>query len=307
MSGEGAPQGGAILCLGEALVDLICEQRTKGPADAPSFVPYPGGAVANVAVAAARAGTEAALFGGGGDDAWGDWLRRRMSAEGVHLGWLATIESLSTPLALATFDLDGEPAFQIYGESISETMSAAAPFLDEAIAESEALIFGSNTLVQAVERELTIRGRRAARDRGLPVLFDPNLRPNRWRDMDRAVAYCRELCDGAFVVKATAAEAKLLTGDANPARAAAALCGLGARLGVVTMGADGALMRGASTAEAAAPATEVVSTLGAGDAFMGTLAAGLAAVGWDAARAAEALPGAVEAAARTCEIWGAWA
>ena len=53
--------------------------------------------------------------------------------------------------------------------------------------EAEAVVFGSNTLVGKVERELTIRSRRQARDRGLPVLFDPNLRPSRWEEMDTAV------------------------------------------------------------------------------------------------------------------------
>jgi sugar/nucleoside kinase (ribokinase family) len=301
-----SPPDEAILCLGEALVDLIAEERLDRPVDARSFTPYPGGALANVAVAACRAGASGALLGGVGDDPWGGWLRERLGGEAVHVGWLAEVEGLGTPLALATFDRGGEPAFLIYGESISETMVAGGRFLEEALARSGALIFGSNTLVGAPERDLTLRARRTALDHGLPILFDPNLRPNRWRDMDRAIAYCRELCDGAFAVKATAEEAGRLTGERDPAGAAAGLCALGARLGIVTMGAEGALVRGAADGAAAAPAVEVVSTLGAGDSFMGTLAAGLASLGWDASRAAEALPAAVEAASRTCEIWGAW-
>ncbi|HKG34862.1 MAG TPA: carbohydrate kinase [Solirubrobacterales bacterium] len=294
------------LCLGEALVDLIAEERLDRPADARAFAVYPGGALANVAVAIRRAGAPAALLGGVGDDPWGSWLRERIGDEDVDTGWVASVEGLPTPLALATFGRDGEPVFQIYGDSISETMAAGARFLEEGVDGAAALVFGSNSLVGAPERDLTIRARRLAREAGLPVLFDPNLRPNRWRDMDRAVAFCRDLCDGAFLVKANAAEAERLTGETDPAGAAEGLCRLGARLGVVTLGPDGALVRGASSGEAPAPGVEVVSTLGAGDSFMGALAAGLAARDWEAERAAEALPGAVEAAAATCEIWGAW-
>jgi hypothetical protein len=49
----------------------------------------------------------------------------------------------------------------------------------------------------------------------------------------------------------------------------------------------------------------VVSTLGAGDAFMGTLAAHLGAVGWDPAGAEPALAAAVGESTRACGHWGA--
>jgi sugar/nucleoside kinase (ribokinase family) len=57
-----------IVCLGEALVDLICERPVTSFAKADSFAPHFGGALANVA--AGRAGADAALAGGAGDDEW---------------------------------------------------------------------------------------------------------------------------------------------------------------------------------------------------------------------------------------------
>ena len=56
------PNGPAkILCLGEALVDLICERPVRNLGEADSFRPHFGGALANVAVAASRAGGRAAI------------------------------------------------------------------------------------------------------------------------------------------------------------------------------------------------------------------------------------------------------
>jgi sugar/nucleoside kinase (ribokinase family) len=294
-----------ILCLGEAIVDLVCEEPVDAPEEAEAFVPHQGGALANVAVAAARAGAAASLLGGVGKDPWGRWLRQGLEEEGVHAGWVATVETTPTPVAFVTFNPALEPSFQVYGEAIGATMKAGGRFIDEAMEEAEAVVFGSNTLVGKVERELTIRARRQARDRGLPVLFDPNLRPNRWEEMDTAVSYCRELCDGTYLVRCTREEAALLTGSEDPASAASGLCALGARLGVVTMGAEGAVMRGAAEGEVDAPEVEVVAPLGAGDAFMGALAAGIGALGWDASRAVEALPAAAAAGARACTGWGA--
>lgn len=294
-----------IVCLGEAIVDLVCERTLARAEDADRFVPHAGGALANVAVAASRAGGDAALLGGVGEDPWGRWLRERLRAEDVHLGWLASTVAAPTPIAIVTFDLDREPAFGVYGEGIGATMSAAAPFLEEAMAEASALVFGSNTLVGEAERALTMRARRLALDAGVPILFDPNLRPNRWKDLGRAVRFCRELCDGAFAVRANLDEACLLSDRGDAAGAAAGLCTLGARLGVVTRGAEGVVMRGAAHADLPAVEVDVVAPLGAGDAFMGALAAGLAGVGWDAERAAEALPSALSFGARACTGWSA--
>jgi sugar/nucleoside kinase (ribokinase family) len=64
-------------------------------------------------------------------------------------------------------------------------------------------------------------------------------------------------------------------------------------------------MRGASEADAPSPPVEVVSTIGAGDALMGTLVAGVASRGWDATRAGETLEPALAAAAEACTRWAA--
>jgi len=105
-----------FLVLGEALVDLICEQPADGPADANAFVPHFGGAAANVAVSAARAGAEVGLAGGAGDDPWGRWLLERLRAEGVDTRAFTLAPGRETPIAFATVTAQGEPSFAIYGE-----------------------------------------------------------------------------------------------------------------------------------------------------------------------------------------------
>src|SRR6478735_6521013 len=149
-----------ILCFGEAIADLVCERELAPGEEPDGFAPPAGGALANVSVAAARAGGEAALLGGVGDDLWGDWLRRHLGDEGVDLGWLARISGEPTPVAIVTFDHKGDPAFQVYGQGIEATMRAGGTHLSEDLAQCEVLVFGSNTLVGLPERELTMRARR---------------------------------------------------------------------------------------------------------------------------------------------------
>jgi sugar/nucleoside kinase (ribokinase family) len=301
LQGSDAP----VVCLGEAIVDLVCERRVRSPAEADSFRPHHGGALANVAVACRRAGAAASLASGAGDDHWGSWLRGDLESEGVDLSWFSLVAGAPTAIALVTFDLEGEPRFQVYGEGIRAAMVSVRPRLEEAIGAAGALAFGSNTLVGEAERALTLDARRLALERGIPVLFDPNLRPTRWAGLEPALEMCRKLSEGAFLVRVNDEEARLITGESEPDAAAERLYELGARLAAVTLGAEGALVRGEVRADAPGVEVEVVSTMGAGDAFIGTLAAGLAKGGWEPAVAADALPDAVRASAAVCAAWEA--
>ena len=295
-----------FLVLGEALVDLVCEQSAEGLADARAFTPHFGGAGANVAVNAARAGGGVALAGGAGQDAWGQWLLERLRSEGVDTRFFALDQRRQTPIAFATVTAQGEPSFAIYGEGISAALAALGGRIDEAVAASEAFSFASNTLV-GEERGVTLRARERALGLGRPVCFDPNLRLERWPSRDAAIDAARACLPGCLLVKANAAEARLLTGEADPARAAEAIAAAGVALVVVTLGPGGALARGAQAHEVPGRAARVVSTIGAGDAFLGTLLARLQAMGWDPGHpgVGEALADAAEAGARATETWGA--
>jgi sugar/nucleoside kinase (ribokinase family) len=295
-----------ILCLGEALVDLICERPVATLAEADSFHPHFGGALANVAVAARRAGAEVGLAGAAGDDEWGAWLRERLEREGVDLRFFELLDGERTPIAFATFDERRDPSFQIYGDAVEIAVASVAPRLEPAIAAASALVFSSTTLATAHEREVTLRARELTRERGARVCFDPNIRPNRWGGDPRPAAEAsRELVAGSYLVRANREEAVAIAGVDDPREAAAALAAMGAELAVVTLGEEGAVIRGAVEAEAPAPRVEVVSTLGAGDAFMGTLVAELAKRDWDAGAAGEALGPALEVAAEACTRWAA--
>jgi fructokinase len=298
--------GPVIVCLGEALVDLICEHPAGSLAGARSFTPHFGGALANVAVAAQRGGAASSLAGAAGDDEWGRWLRDRLAAEGVDLSFFELLEGEQTPIAFASFDDDGNPSFQIYGDAVEIAVASVGPRVEAAIDAATALVYSSTTLATGAERAVTLRARELALERGVHVCLDPNLRPNRWAGgAEEAAAASRDLIPGSALVRANHNEALAITQAADPRAAADELVAMGAELAVVTMGAEGAVMRGACDAEAPVAPVEVVTTLGAGDAFMGALVAGLDFFGWDLARGGEALEPALAAAGEACARWAA--
>jgi fructokinase len=293
------------LCLGEALVDLICERPIDQLSAADAFVPHFGGAVSNVAVVAARYGASVALAGGAGDDAWGQWLRERLLRERVDVSLFELIDGAQTPLALVAVDELGEPTYEIYGEVRATVVHALAGGVEPAVRDSAALFISSNTLVEAQERAVTMRARETALALGRPVIFDPNLRLHRWTSHAEAGASAGACVPGALLVRATAGEAALITGERDPARGALALAAAGARLAVVTLGADGAILCGELHAELPGVPARVLSTIGAGDVLTGILLARLAASAFEPSAVVAALPEAVEQSARACERWGA--
>jgi len=293
-----------VLCLGEVIADLVCESALEPGKRPHEFVPHAGGALANVAVAASRAGAPAAFIGGVGDDETGEWLLAGLRDEGVGVDWVATVEGADTPIALVAFDAAREPRFQVYGEHIGSTMAATAHNLAPAIGASAALVIGSNTMVGETERLITEEAVELAHSHGVPILFDPNYRPNRW-GADIASVHCRSLAAESAVIKCNRMEAELITGLADPAEAARRLARMGPRLAVVTDGAGAVVTAGAAEVSYLPEEAEVISPLGAGDSFMGALAAGLAGLDWDFSRVAEILPAATRAAAETCGRWSA--
>jgi len=294
-----------LLCLGEAIVDLVCERPVEGIKAADHFKPHFGGAVANAAVAAARHDGKVALAGGAGRDAWGEWLWDQLAGELVDLRWFKLVEGLRTPIAFVTVDAAGEPEFAIYGEGIEATVEAIGPQLADAVEASAGLFFSSNTLVGRVERELTMDARERALQAGHAVCFDPNLRLHRWPGTEEAVAAATACVPGATLVRTNRVEAELLTDRVDPAEAAQALVEQGAQAAVVTRGADGAVLRGAAEADVGGVPARVVNTTGAGDVLTGNLLAALQRADYEPDTLADALAHAVEDSARATERWGA--
>lgn len=297
-----------MVCLGEALVDLVCERPVARLADAPSFVPRPGGSLANIATVAARFGARVEMLGGAGDDEWGRWLRESLERAGVGVGRLRLVPG-PTAHAFVSVSAAREPSFAFYGGELRPA-AAAADDLEPALdGKHGVLVVGSDTLVRADEREVTARAAALARARGWTVLCDPNLRPRRWTADSEMLDAVRALVASASVVKCNGSEAVRLAGTGEgeqPERAARGLLALGPRAAAITLGGDGALFvpAGAASIRVDAPGVRLVDATGAGDSVAGVLAAALSQ-GASPEDLDAALPLAMRTAAGVVAHWGA--
>ena len=294
-----------VLCLGDALVEMICERPVDSLADAEMFVPHFGGSVASVALMAARAGARMALAGGVGDDEWGRWLRGQLERSGVDLRHFKLIEDMPTPLSLTTVDNAGEPTRRLYGETLATVVDALWGGVEEAVEGCGGLFISSGTLVGEAERQVTMKARERALAMEHPVIFDPRLRLHRWSSKADAAASANACVPGALLVRATAADARLMTGEDDLERASLALRKAGARNVVITNGAAGAILRGKIRLDVEGVPARVVSKIGTGDALIAALLARLQITGFYEPAIAAALKEAMVAASAACERWGA--
>lgn len=294
-----------MLCLGDALVEMICERPVASLEEAEAFVPHFGGSGASIALMAAGAGARMALAGGVGDDEWGHWLRGRLERSGVDLRHFKLIEDMPTPLALTTLDHAGEPTRRLYGEALATVVNALWGGVEEAVEGCGGLYLSTGTLVGEAERQVTMKARERALALEHPVIFDPRLQLQRWSSKADAAASANACVPGALLVRATAADARLMTGEEDLERASLALRKAGARNVVIADGPGGAILRGKIRLDVDGVPARVVSKIGIGDALMAALVARLQITGFYEPAIAAALKEAMTAAAQACERWGA--
>ena len=258
----------------------------------------PGGKGANQACAAARAaaktaGGRVAMVGKIGADAWGDLALSSLSEAGVDLDSVARGRS-PTGCALICVDAAGENAIAVASGANLEAKAAQVP--DGMLRPGHWLV-----LQMEVPAEENWRLVDRARRQGCKVLL--NLAP--------AAAVPTEVLEAIQVLVFNEVEGRLLAESAglaadDPVAVARELRDAHGLTAVATLGAEGAVAfasgesGGESWRVAALPVARV-DTTGAGDAFVGTLVAGLAAE----TPLPEALRRASVAAGICCETRGA--
>lgn len=100
-----------ILCVGELLVDMIGSEKTI--VKSKSFDRRPGGAPANVAVAASRMGAEVDLAATIGNDPFGEMLESKMKDENIGVSNIRRVNE-NTTLAFVALDDDSKPEFSFH-------------------------------------------------------------------------------------------------------------------------------------------------------------------------------------------------
>lgn len=271
-----SPEGVGVVCLGEALIDMVSLRRGIGLDGAPGFQKAAGGAPANVAVGVARLGVPAAFIGAVGHDPFGTYLIQELKRHRVSTAGVMRVGGRRTALALVSLDPDGERDFLFYGERPAHLGLRLTDRMQAMIRRGSVLHYGSITLIGNPSRHATLAAMSQARRADRFCSYDPNLRPDLWPDVRTARHWIWEGLQRADCVKVSAEELAFLTGQGDVTRGLRALTEAGPRLAVATLGRDGcAFCSSVGEDRIAGFAAKVVDTTGAGDAFVAGMLVGL--------------------------------
>ena len=275
-----------LLTMGEALI-VLDPQEIGSLTSVDTFKRRIGGAEVNVAVGLARLGCEVRWFGRLGRDPFGQYIYRFLRGEGVDVGQVQFAPDAPTGLYVKE-RLQADKIYGYYYRAFSAASKLKAEMLPCDLLEGIDYLHLTGitpALSQSCEKAVLALAE-AAKERGITVSFDPNLRLKLW-DLPKAREVLSRLAGLADIVLPGLDEGKLLWGEEigwreewSPQEAGEHLgrylLALGAGTAVVKLGAAGAVLVEKERIFFQ-PAFKVrpVDTVGAGDGFAAGFLGGL--------------------------------
>ncbi len=257
-----------VTALGEVLIDFTDAGTSANGQKL--FERNPGGAPANVLVALQRLGRSTAVIGKVGADMHGEFLRGVLEENGVNTRGLVTDPGCFTTLAFVALSETGERSFSFARKPGADTRLTSGEVDRGIIEESRVFHMGSLSLTDEPARSATLVALARAKAAGCIASYDPNYRASLWASEDEAAAQMRSVVEHMDVVKISAEECALLTGESDPTAAAKAILAQGPSIVVVTLDAEGAYVA-TRDGDRTVPSfrADAVDTTGAGDSFWG--------------------------------------
>ncbi len=301
-----------ILCIGEALIDMICTDKGKSLSEGLNFLKKPGGAPTNVAAAIAALGGKVSLAAKVGRDPFGKHLVDVMHSFGVDTQWMLQDEKNFTTLAFVSLMENGERDFYFNrGADGQLSMDDLKGIGDENYA---IVHFGSATGFLPGPLHSAYKGLldQVAGTKSF-ISFDPNYRHLLFQhNLQSFIDQSWVFLDRCHFFKLSDEEAMLLTGTSTLDEAAVQLKNHTKGVFAITLGKDGTYLRHGSHTEIipSIPITPV-DTTGAGDAFVGAVLYQLSQLNQDSMHGLSVeewrkiVVNANKAGARTCEYLGA--
>ena len=261
-----------VLCIGEALIDMICTDVNVSLSNGQHFLKKAGGAPANVAAAIAALGGEVSMAAKVGDDPFGQHLIELLDTMGVNTSLIIKDPHHFTTFAFVSLMNDGKRDFYFNRGADKElTMDDLAALH---LKDFQIVHFGSATAflpgpLQNTYIELLAKAEQA----GCLISFDPNYRHLLFQNNSAYfISQCAPFIERCNFFKLSDEEALLITGANTVALAANALRKKTKAVFTITLGKEGTMLCIGDQIEIieSIPIQPVDAT-GAGDAFVGAV------------------------------------
>ena len=267
-----------LVTIGEILIDLTYTGCDKG---IPLYKANPGGAPANVAVAAARLGASTAFIGKVGQDYYGNFLIKTLEDNRVDISGVLACDSAPTTLAVVSVSESGERSFSFYRRNCADTLLNSDEISLDLLGDTHFLHFGSVSLTDEPSRSATLFATKKAKEFGAVITYDPNYRANLWNSREEAVECIESVFEMIDILKISDEELPLFTNTNDPEKGTKMIYDkYNIPLILLTLGADGAFYRrGDEVGRVNGFKVKVADTNGAGDTFFGAFLSRMSALG----------------------------
>jgi len=266
-----------VLLIGEPIALLIAE--TVGPLeDVERFTRKLAGAEVNVCFGLSRLEHEARFITRLGKDPFGYYTKKTLEQEGINTELVTFDDEFLTGSMLKGKVLEGDPPIAFYCKG-----SAASKITPDLVDEIDLTgldlvhITGVMPAISQTCREAIKRLMERAREAGIFLSFDPNLRPTLWGSDQLMIEWINDLSSLADIVMPGLEEGFTLTGSNDPAKIADFYQNLGVEKVIVKLGPGGAYVRDGSKSQTIPGyvVDNIVDTVGAGDGFATGIVSGL--------------------------------
>lgn len=261
-----------ILCIGEALIDMICTDKGSPLSEGENFLKKPGGAPTNVAAAIAALGGDAWLAAKVGADPFGKHLIDVMHEFGVSTNFVVEDKKHFTTFAFVSLLKNGERDFYFNRGADGELTRDEVDMIE--LTDFSIAHFGSATCFLPGALQIAYQSLlQKALLRNLFISFDPNYRHLLFKDKKQSfIDQSWNFLSACHFFKVSDEEAMLLTGRSNIDEAAEYLAQKTKAVFAITLGKEGTMLGlNGSTSIIPSIAVQAVDTTGAGDAFVGAV------------------------------------
>jgi sugar/nucleoside kinase (ribokinase family) len=264
-----------VLCAGILVGDLFVPPLPRLPVAGEllvtdDFLMAAGGCAANVAVALSKLGVDSRVVGKVGRDSFGDFVITALASLGIDVSFVGRSDTMGTAKTVIV-PVSGEDRRYIHTLGASADLTEQ-DFVPAAMSGVDVVYLGGYLVLPGLDSGAVAELFDAAHRAGARTLLDVVLPGDTQASMDDL----RSILPSVDFFLPNDDEARYLTGEQDPERQAAAFNEAGAETVVITMGADGLLVRTATdTRHITAPSVDVVDGSGAGDAFAAGLIVGI--------------------------------
>lgn len=260
-----------LLAIGEALIDMI-PSNTGRIMDVNNFTPKVGGAPLNVCGAYTKLGGSSNIITMLGKDPFGDKIVNELIGFGINTDYVKRTNAANTSLAFVALDENANREFSFYRNMGADMLMSEDDVDKNWFMDAYALHFCSVSLGDFPMRRAHNKAIKYAKENGLIVSFDPNVRLPLFDDHEYLKNVIHEYIQYADILKISDEEVEFIFGNKDIEENLDNLFDQGVKLLVYTSGKDGAVAYTKNVvAHSKGIKVNAVDTTGAGDGFIGCL------------------------------------